>query len=189
MGRDTELSYRIFPSLPETDLSYPATNVSVDLAFTDGTYLSDLRATDSHGGLLTPQGQGAAKRLYVNQWNQVSSRIGAVASGRTVDRILVAYDSPKGRAKFQGWIDDVSLKPKAPEKRLAHLSDYASTVRGTNSSGSFSRGNTFPATAVPHGFNFWTCGDQLRVQELAVRVRARQQRGQSAHRAGLQRQS
>ena len=154
--RDTELSYRIFPSLPETDLNYPATNVSVDLAFTDGTYLSDLRATDSHGGLLTPQGQGAAKRLYVNQWNQVASRIGTVAAGKTVDRILVAYDSPKGPAKFQGWIDDISLAPKAPEKRLAHLSDYASTIRGTNSSGSFSRGNTFPATAVPHGFNFWT---------------------------------
>ncbi|MEU2432406.1 GH92 family glycosyl hydrolase [Streptomyces sp. NPDC007861] len=153
---DTELSYRVFPSLPETDLNYPATNVAVDLAFTDGTYLSDLRAVDSHGGLLTPQGQGAAKRLYVNQWNQVASRIGSVAAGKTVDRILVAYDSPKGPAKFQGWIDDVRIAPKAPEKRLARLSDYASTVRGTNSSGSFSRGNTFPATAVPHGFNFWT---------------------------------
>ncbi|MFF4230808.1 GH92 family glycosyl hydrolase [Streptomyces sp. NPDC001820] len=153
---DTALSYRIFPSLPETDLNYPATNVSVDLAFTDGTYLSDLKAVDSHGGLLTPQGQGAAKRLYVNQWNHVASRIGSVAAGKTVDRILVAYDSPKGPAKFQGWIDDISLAPKAPEKKLAHLSDYASTTRGTNSSGSFSRGNTFPATAVPHGFNFWT---------------------------------
>ncbi|MFE7777239.1 GH92 family glycosyl hydrolase [Streptomyces sp. NPDC057445] len=154
--RDTELSYRVFPSLPETDLNYPATNVAVDLAFTDGTYLSDLRATDSHGGVLSPQGQGAAKRLYVNQWNQVASRIGSVAAGKTVDRILVAYDSPKGPAKFQGWVDDIRIVPKAPEKRLAHLSDYASTVRGTNSSGSFSRGNTFPATAVPHGFNFWT---------------------------------
>ncbi|MFE5482586.1 GH92 family glycosyl hydrolase [Streptomyces sp. NPDC056527] len=156
IARDTELSYRVFPSLPETDLNYPATNMSVDLAFTDGTYLSDLRAVDSHGGLLTPQGQGAAKRLYVNQWNQVSSRIGAVAAGKTVDRILVAYDSPKGPAKFQGWIDDIALQAKAPEKRLDRLSDYASTTRGTNSSGSFSRGNTFPATAVPHGFNFWT---------------------------------
>ncbi|MGW7368472.1 GH92 family glycosyl hydrolase [Streptomyces sp. NPDC054841] len=154
--RDTELSYRIFPSLPETDLNYPATNVAVDLAFTDGTYLSDLRAADSHGGLLTPQGQGAAKRLYANQWNQVASRIGSVAAGKTVDRILVAYDSPRGPAKFQGWVDDIRLAPKAPEKRLAHLSDYASTVRGTNSSSSFSRGNNFPATAVPHGFNFWT---------------------------------
>ncbi|MFJ4918531.1 GH92 family glycosyl hydrolase [Streptomyces sp. NPDC088725] len=156
VGRDTALSYRIYPAMPETDLNYPATNVSVDLAFTDGTYLSDLKAVDAHGGLLTPQGQGAAKRLYVNQWNQVDSRIGSVAAGKTVDRILVAYDSPKGPAQFQGWIDDISLRPKAPEKRLAHLSDYASTTRGTNSSGSFSRGNTFPATAVPNGFNFWT---------------------------------
>ncbi|MEV1051185.1 GH92 family glycosyl hydrolase [Streptomyces sp. NPDC049887] len=154
--RDTELSYRIFPSMAETDLNYPATSVAVDLAFTDGTRLSDLRAVDSHGGRLTPQGQGAAKRLYVNQWNQVASRIGSVAAGKTVDRILVAYDAPKGPAKFQGWIDDVRIAPKTPEKRLARLSDYASTVRGTNSSGSFSRGNTFPATAVPHGFNFWT---------------------------------
>ncbi|MFG2869102.1 GH92 family glycosyl hydrolase [Streptomyces sp. NPDC048338] len=154
--RNTELSYRIFPALAETDLAYPATNVAVDLAFTDGTYLSGLRATDTHGGLLTPQGQGAAKRLYVNQWNQVTAGIGQVAAGKTVDRILVAYDSPKGPAKFQGWIDDVSLRPRAPEKQLDRLSEYASTIRGTNSSGSFSRGNTFPATAVPHGFNFWT---------------------------------
>ncbi|MDQ1007684.1 putative alpha-1,2-mannosidase [Streptomyces sp. V4I23] len=154
--RDTELSYKVFPAMAETDLGYPATNVAVDLAFTDGTYLSDLKAVDSHGGLLTPQGQGAAKRLYVNQWNAVASGIGTVAAGKTVDRVLVAYDSPKGPAKFQGWIDDVTIRPKTPEKRLEHLSDYASTTRGTNSSGSFSRGNTFPATAVPHGFNFWT---------------------------------
>ncbi|MCX5386293.1 GH92 family glycosyl hydrolase [Streptomyces sp. NBC_00083] len=156
VGRDTELDYKIFPSMAETDLNYPATNVSVDLAFTDGTYLSDLKAVDAHGGLLTPQGQGAAKTLYVNQWNQVSSVIGSVAAGKTVDRILVAYDSPKGPATFQGWIDDLSIAPKKTEKPLAHLSDYALTTRGTNSSGSFSRGNNFPATAVPNGFNFWT---------------------------------
>ncbi|MEV8567524.1 GH92 family glycosyl hydrolase [Streptomyces sp. NPDC051322] len=154
--RNTELSYMLFPEMKKGDLSYSATNVSVDLAFTDGTYLSDLKATDTNGGLLTPQGQGAAKRLYVNQWNQVRANIGQVAAGKTVDRILVAYDSPKGPATFRGWIDDISLKVKAPEKRLKHLSDYALTTRGTNSSGSFSRGNNFPATAVPNGFNFWT---------------------------------
>ncbi|MGA4954300.1 GH92 family glycosyl hydrolase [Streptomyces lavendulocolor] len=154
--RDTELSYRLFPSMPETDLNYPATNVAVDLAFTDGTYLSDLGAVDSHGGALTPRGQGAAKRLYVNQWNQVTAGIGTVAAGRTVDRILVAYDSPKGPAVFQGWIDDITIGRAAPADRHARPSDLASTVRGTHSSGSFSRGNAFPATAVPHGFNFWT---------------------------------
>ncbi|MFD7979426.1 GH92 family glycosyl hydrolase [Streptomyces sp. NPDC059071] len=156
--RNTELSYKIFPSMSasETDLNYPATNVSVDLAFTDGTYLSDLGATDSYGGLLTPSGQGAAKRLYVNQWNQVTARIGEVANGKTVDRILVAYDSAKGPGRFQGWIDDLAIAPRQPREPYERLSDYASTTRGTHSSGSFSRGNTFPATAVPHGFNFWT---------------------------------
>ncbi|MDI3402357.1 GH92 family glycosyl hydrolase [Streptomyces cavernicola] len=158
IGRDTELSYRLFPAMPEPapDLGYAATHVSVDLAFTDGTYLSELKATDRHGGLLTPQGQAAAKRLYVNQWNHVASGIGSVAAGKTVDRILVAYDSPKGPSKFQGWVDDVTLKSAPPAKPKEHPSDYASTIRGTNSSGGFSRGNTIPATAVPHGFNFWT---------------------------------
>ncbi|MFC9680871.1 GH92 family glycosyl hydrolase [Streptomyces sp. NPDC056948] len=156
VGRNTRLAYRIFPSMADGDLDYDATNVSVDLAFTDGTHLSELRATDQHGFPLTPRGQGAAKILYVNQWNDVASRIGSVAAGKTVDRILVAYDSPKGPAKFRGWLDDVTLESAAPERPKAHLSDYAVTTRGTNSSGGFSRGNNFPATAVPHGFNFWT---------------------------------
>lgn len=30
------------------------------------------------------------------------------------------------------------------------------TLRGANSNGDFTRGNTFPAVAVPFGFNFWT---------------------------------
>ncbi len=156
VDRRTELSYKIFPSMADGDLDYDATNVAVDLAFTDGTYLSDLKATDQHGFPLTPRGQGDAKVLYVNQWNSVQSGIGTVAAGKTIDRILLAYDSPKGPAKFRGWLDDVEIERAQSARPSAHLSDYASTVRGTNSSGSFSRGNTFPATAVPHGFNFWT---------------------------------
>ncbi|MFJ8080024.1 GH92 family glycosyl hydrolase [Streptomyces sp. NPDC096205] len=156
VGRDTQLSYRIFPSMADGDRDYDATHVSVDLAFTDGTLLSDLGARDQHGFELSPRGQGTAKVLYVNQWNNVVARIGSVAAGRTVDRILIAYDSPAGPAKFRGWIDDVRLAQAARERPKAHLSDYALTTRGTNSSGAFSRGNDFPATAVPHGFNFWT---------------------------------
>ena len=156
IGPDTVLSYRIFPSMPQGESGYTATHASLDLAFTDGTYLSDLRAVDQHGARLTPRGQASSKTLYVNQWNHKESRIGRVAAGKTVDRILVAYDSPAGPAAFRGWIDDVSLAPRPPAGRPAHLSDLAVTTRGTNSSGSFSRGNTFPATAVPHGFNFWT---------------------------------
>ncbi|MFE0375037.1 GH92 family glycosyl hydrolase [Streptomyces inhibens] len=155
----TSLSYKLFPEMATTDPAYPATHVSLDLAFTDGTYLSDLHAVDQHGVPLTPQGQAASKTLYVNQWNHRESRIGTVAAGKTVDRILVAYDAPKAprtAPAFRGWVDDITVGPKAPDKPLAHLSDYAVTTRGTLSSGSFSRGNTFPATAVPNGFNFWT---------------------------------
>lgn len=157
--RATSLSYKVFPEMAATDLGYPATHVALDLAFTDGTYLSELRATDQNGAPLTPRGQADAKTLYVNQWNHRQSRIGDVAAGKTVDRILIAYDAPaapKTTPVFRGWVDDVTLGPEARQKPPAHLSDHVSTTRGTNSSGSFSRGNNFPATAVPHGFNFWT---------------------------------
>jgi predicted alpha-1,2-mannosidase len=151
----SELSYLIFPDFERGDLRYPSTYASVDLRFTDGTYLSSLGAVDQHGAVLSPRGQGESKTLYANQWNLIRSRIGDVAAGKTVDRILVAYDNPQGPASFGGWIDDVRLGRGAP---VGHHdpADWAITTRGTNSSGSFSRGNTFPATAVPHGFNFWT---------------------------------
>ncbi|MEU5835753.1 GH92 family glycosyl hydrolase [Streptomyces diacarni] len=161
--RDTVLSYRLFPEMPEGDRSYAATHVAVDLAFTDGTYLSELRAADQHGNRLTPAAQGASKTLYVNQWNNTEARIGRVAEGKTVDRVLLGYDAstgPKdGTRPFGGWLDDVRIAPRKPAAAAHssdHLSDHVTTTRGTNSSGSFSRGNNFPATAVPHGFNFWT---------------------------------
>ncbi|RLV09884.1 alpha-mannosidase [Streptomyces griseocarneus] len=154
--RETVLSYRIFPAMPDRDPRYPATHAAVDLAFTDGTYLSELGAVDQHGARLSPQGQADSKTLYVNQWNNKESRIGDVAAGKTVARVLIAYDSPVGPARFRGWVDDIALAPAPPQKPEAHLSDYALTTRGTHSSSTFSRGNTFPATAVPHGFNFWT---------------------------------
>ncbi|MQA78610.1 MAG: glycoside hydrolase family 92 protein [Streptosporangiales bacterium] len=154
----TSLSYRIFPEFVEGDLRYPSTYAALDLAFTDGTYLSDLRARDQHGNRASPAGQGRSKYLSTNQWNDVRVDVGAVAKGRKVDRILVAYDAPDGPADFRGWIDDVGLgTPKrAATPSRDHPSDWVTTLRGTNSSGSFSRGNNLPATAVPNGFNFWT---------------------------------
>src|SRR4051794_34321214 len=152
----TQLSYMIYPDFERDDLDYPSTYAAVDLRFTDGTYLSDLHAIDQHGAELSPRGQGASKTLYTNQWNAKRSRIGDVAAGKTIDRILVAYDNPRGTHDFGGWIDDIDIGPAAAAPTHAHPSDWAVTTRGTNSSGSFSRGNNIPAAAVPHGFNFWT---------------------------------
>ncbi|GAB2497391.1 hypothetical protein GCM10027084_08200 [Pseudoxanthomonas sangjuensis] len=150
----TELSYRVFPRFND-DLRYPGTFVAIDLLFTDGTRLSGLGARDQHGFVLSPRGQGDSKSLYTNQWNHKQSRIGDVAAGKTIDRILVAYQGPSGAADFRGWLDDIRIADApaaAPSKRP---SDHVLTTRGTNSSGAFSRGNNIPATAMPHGFNFW----------------------------------
>jgi predicted alpha-1,2-mannosidase len=152
----TQLSYMIYPDFERDDLDYPSTYAAVDLHFTDGTYLSDLHAVDQHGAELSPRAQGAAKTLYTNQWNAKRSRIGSVAAGKTIDRILVAYDNPRGTHAFGGWIDDIDIGPAGPGPSPARLSNWVITTRGTNSSGGFSRGNNIPATAVPHGFNFWT---------------------------------
>jgi predicted alpha-1,2-mannosidase len=156
VAKDTELSYLVFPEFNRDDLTNPATYAAVDLAFTDGTYLSDLNAVDQHGATLSPTGQGKSKTLYTSQWNAKRSRIGAVAAGKTIDRILVGYDKPSGPTSFRTWFDDIKIANVTLEKPKANLSEYVETRRGTNSSSSFSRGNNFPATAVPHGFNFWT---------------------------------
>ncbi len=160
----TELSYLVFPEFTAADLRYPSTYVSVDLAFRDGTYLSDLKAVDQHGVRLAPRAQGESKTLYADQWNYKLARIGEVARGKRISRILVAYDSPVGPAGFRGWVDDIKIvterKRQPYEGRPAHgdrsPTQYVLTTRGTHSTGGFSRGNNFPATAVPHGFNFWT---------------------------------
>ncbi|MGK5678307.1 GH92 family glycosyl hydrolase [Actinoplanes sp. URMC 104] len=152
---DTELSYLVFPEFNRADLSNPATYTAVDLAFTDGSYLSELAARDQHGVVLDAEKQGESKTLYTAQWNLKKARIGAVAKGKTVDRVLIGYDKPGGPTSFRAWFDDIRIGAARTVDRQ-HLAEYADTRRGTQSSGDFSRGNNFPATAVPHGFNFWT---------------------------------
>ncbi|HEY7047708.1 MAG TPA: GH92 family glycosyl hydrolase [Jatrophihabitantaceae bacterium] len=158
VGPQTRLSYKVFPEFTGQDASYPSTDVAVDLHFTDGTYLSQLHPIDQHGYGLTAAAQGQSKVLYADQWNAVSSDIGDVAKGKTIDRILLAYDDPSAAAdtRFQGWIDDVTVQGVAPAIDGSSLTNYVDTRRGTNASGSFSRGNNLPITAVPNGFNFLT---------------------------------
>ncbi|WP_394845930.1 GH92 family glycosyl hydrolase [Pendulispora brunnea] len=162
VAQNTELSYMIHPAFTTGDFNYPSTYASVDLAFEDGTYLSDLGAVDQHGAVVSPKGQGDSKTLYTDDWNYKVSKIGAVAAGKRIKRILVAYDNPNGppagkpSTTFGGWIDDIRITANPAVTVRSNPSDWVDTRRGTNSSGDFSRGNNFPATAVPHGFNFWT---------------------------------
>ncbi|MGW8568554.1 GH92 family glycosyl hydrolase [Isoptericola sp. NPDC055881] len=158
VGPRTRLSYVVLPDL-RGDLRYPSTYVALDLAFTDGTFLSDLPATDAHGTRATARAQGEGKILYADQWNSVRVDVGAVAAGRTVDAILLRCDPPADMADaaFSGWVDDVALtaEPAVVGDASVHPVDLVDTRRGTMSSGQFSRGNNAPATAVPNGFTLW----------------------------------
>ncbi|MCU7730594.1 GH92 family glycosyl hydrolase [Actinoplanes sp. KI2] len=158
VGPKTRLAYKIFPELTAEDLQYPSTYAAIDLHFTDGTYLSGASAVDQHGYPLTAAGQGASKVLYADEWNAVSSDIGAVADGKTIDRILLAYDNPGATAAthFQGWIDDLAVTGTPATIDGSSLTNYVDTRRGSNASGSFSRGNNLPIAALPNGFNFLT---------------------------------
>lgn len=155
VGPTTQLSYKIFPELTAGNLQYPSTFAAIDLHFTDGSHLADLGAVDHSGIAASAAGQGEGKILYANQWNSVRIDLGAYA-GKTVDRILLSYDNPAGgeRSAFQGWIDDLALTAAPDVIAGTSRTEYVDTRRGTNSSGSFSRGNNIPAAAVPNGFNF-----------------------------------
>jgi predicted alpha-1,2-mannosidase len=158
VGPKTRLSYKIMPEFTASNTSYPSTFAAVDLHFTDGTYLSQLRPVDQHGVSITASGQGVGKILYADQWNAESSDIGDVAKGKTIDRVLIAYDDPSAKAdtEFAGWIDDVTIDPTPPVIDASTLTNVVDTRRGTNASGSFSRGNNLPISAVPNGFTFLT---------------------------------
>ncbi|HEX7064919.1 MAG TPA: GH92 family glycosyl hydrolase, partial [Bacillales bacterium] len=154
---ETRLSYYVHPQfMDKNQIDYSSTYVSIDLAFADGTYLSELGAEDQYGVKMNPQAQGDSDTLYPNQWNYIQSNIGEVAAGKTIKRILVAYDDPTGPVQFKGSIDDIKITGHPEEKTYSSPAEYVNILRGTNSNGTFSRGNNIPAVAVPHGFNFWT---------------------------------
>src|SRR6185312_10625066 len=150
---DTRLSYLIFPCSNAGDLRNPANYVAVDLQFDDGSHLSTRGAVDQHRIGISAHAQGEGRTLYPDQWNFLSVDLGRVAAGRTIKRILLIHDGPAVR--FQGYLDDLRVGP-APADTRQRPSDFVDTRRGSNSDGRFSRGNTFPAVAMPHGFNFWT---------------------------------
>jgi len=136
----TELSYVVFPEAESDVPGYRGTFVALDVEFADGT---------SAGFSAAEQGLG--KTLYVDQWNLVRRGLGEFA-GRRIARIVLVSEPPDGESA--GWVDDVRLTERVIESR--EPVDHVRTTRGTHSSDKFSRGNNFPATAIPHGFNFWT---------------------------------
>jgi len=150
----TTLSWLVFPRSNKNDLTNPANYAAVDVVFDDGSRLSTTAARDQHRVPATARGQGEGRVLYPDQWNYVSVDLGAIAKGRRVRSIEFVADAPSGK-KFEGYLDDVRIGV-VKDIKSTHPTDYVDTRRGSNANANFSRGNNFPAVAMPHGFNFWT---------------------------------
>ncbi len=152
---DTTLSWLVLPEIVDGD-TVASTYVSLDLVFDDGQRLSSTQARDQHGFGIGARAQGESKSLYPQQWARKAVRLADVPGlrGRRIVAIELEVQPPENRSA-RGWIDDVALQ-EVPRPAWKHPSEWVLTTRGTQANGRFSRGNNFPATAVPHGFNFWT---------------------------------
>lgn len=164
VDEESELSYALFPTL-DGGQSYSSTFAAIDLVFADGSVLSDTDATDQYGYGVGASDQGSSKKLWPDQWNRVAVDLSGFA-GRTITEIRLDYDRPadavpgiedaEAGTRVAGWLDDIAIADAEERDTSDGLVSYVDTTRGTNSSGGFSRGNNFPATAVPNGFNFLT---------------------------------
>ncbi len=185
----TQLSYMIFPEFTGSVYQRPSTYAAVDLAFDDGTYLRDLGAVDQHGFGLNAKLQGLSKSLYANQWNAISSNIGAVAAGKTIVRILVDYDNPNIAAAlpFQGWIDDLKIVGTYVAPTITHLSDWVRHApRHQRQRHVLARQQPADDRGAAR-LQLLDAGDGRRLDLLGVPLPGRQQRQQPAHDAGVQR--
>jgi hypothetical protein len=78
----TFLEYWVYPRQEQGSC------VSVDLIFTDRSILRNLGAKDQNGNSMRPVLQ--CKTMQTNQWNFRKTYIGTVASGKTIDRIMIS---------------------------------------------------------------------------------------------------
>ncbi|MGM9484298.1 GH92 family glycosyl hydrolase [Roseateles sp. NT4] len=151
IGDDTTLSWQVLPEIVDGDVA-TSTGVSLDLVLDDGTRLSGTALRDIHGARAGATAQAESKTLYPQQWAHKQVRLGAL-TGRRIKAIELEV-RPASGVSASGWIDDIAITDQ-PRLVVTRPSDHVLTTRGTQSNGNFSRGNNIPATALPHGFNFW----------------------------------
>jgi predicted alpha-1,2-mannosidase len=176
LGPDSELRWAVAPVL-DAALTYASTWAAVDVQLDDGTWLSAHAPLDQHGLPADPAGQGRARILVPDGWNVVRVSLGAL-TGRRVRAIAVALAAEGSvtdatsapavnvtaapaanvtaapAANATVWFDDIAIG--RPEPRVAASPvDHVDTRRGSHSTAHYSRGNTVPAAATPHGAALW----------------------------------
>ncbi|CAN7508547.1 GH92 family glycosyl hydrolase [Microbacterium maritypicum] len=158
---DTVLHWAFYADGPDATLApHAALAVTVDVRLADGTRLSDVAAVrDRYDFPVTAQAQFDARWSLPEQWNADTVSLAPSARHRGVVELVLgtaslfhAADLP---ARCTGYVQ-VEVEQKAPTPADVAPVERVDTRRGSHSGPRFSRGNTIPAVALPHGFTFVT---------------------------------
>lgn len=147
---ETRMSDALGPlNRAELEHFWDATAFAIDLVLDSGERVS-ASAADQYGVTVQPEAQAAARMQWVNQWNFRRVNLDAYA-GREVVGVEAVLGRPgrDSRLPLSGWLDCVRVDPV--DDRAQEPLDFVSTIRGTHSSGEFSRGNNAPLVGLPHG--------------------------------------
>lgn len=157
---DTVLHWAFYADGPAASLApCTALAVTVDVRSPDGSRLSDIAAVrDRYDFPLTAEAQFAARWSMPEQWNADSVALAPLGPGTgTVELVFGTTElvaTPDLPAEVSGFVQvRVEERPAPADLPPAERVD---TRRGSHSGPRFSRGNTIPAVAVPHGFTFVT---------------------------------
>ncbi|WP_136035134.1 GH92 family glycosyl hydrolase [Microbacterium sp. PF5] len=161
---ETVLHWAFYADGPDATLApHAALAVTVDVRTADGTRLSDHTAVrDRYDVPLTPEAQFAARWSLPEQWNADTVALAPLSTGgavrATVELVLGAPSLTGAEglpARATGFVQ-VRVEERRPADPDLPPVERVDTRRGTHSGPRFSRGNTIPAVAVPHGFTFVT---------------------------------
>ncbi|MEU5870791.1 GH92 family glycosyl hydrolase [Glycomyces sp. NPDC047369] len=152
---DTVLHWAFYADGPDAVHDpHAALAVTVDVRFEDGSRLSaEPRLRDRYGFPMTPEAQFAAKWSMPEQWNADAVQLEAWAGRRGTVEVVLGAPGLAGTGEAAGFVEVVVA---ARERPGPSPSDRVDTRRGTHAGPRFSRGNTIPITARPHGFCFLT---------------------------------
>ncbi|KQW45828.1 MULTISPECIES: GDSL-type esterase/lipase family protein [unclassified Roseateles] len=161
VAANTVLSYWIRPD------NLNGRSTAVDVLFTDGSWLRNLGAVDQRGITLHPNAQGSGGQLQVGQWNLVSSKIGAVAAGKTIQRVAIGYDQPGATGPFSASVDELSIA-QAPFATSFETTDspltWSDTVRASANVGGYCCGKSTMESSTRIGATAHTGSGSLLVQ-------------------------
>lgn len=140
--------------------------VTVDVRGADGTRLSDIgRVRDRYDFAVTADAQFAARWSLPEQWNADTVSLAPMpqAGGAATVELVVGTESlataPALPSRVTGFVQVLLEEQDAVDDGTAAQRppvELVDTRRGSHSGPRFSRGNTIPAVAVPHGFTFVT---------------------------------